>query len=247
MSVPARSVPLLRAASLPLSYVPRSGPIVRRLAPKTGPVARQRFRGGAVLDLDLSDRIQAEAFVRRAYQHELCRWLSKRLGPGDLFVDVGAHVGMLTFSVVQTGARVVAFEPDPKNAARWRANRALNPSVDATLVQAAVGAHPGTVRFCVGREPGWGHVGEGELEVTQVTLDDQCPDQRIAVLKVDTQGFDPDVVRGATRLLTERRVGALICEVRGGFESQRETVRLLRDLGYNEEPIARADSVFRPG
>ena len=162
---------ILRALSVPVSYVPRSGPIVRRLAPRNGPVVRQRFRGRAVFDLDLSDRIQAEAFVRRGYQPALCRWITSHLAPGGLFMDVGANVGLVSFSVATSGARVVAFEPNPRNCERWHANRMLNLGVDVQLVETAVGDSAGPVRMraYIDGESGWCQIqDDGPIEVKQV-------------------------------------------------------------------------------
>src|ERR1041385_8565336 len=39
-------------------------------------------------------------------------WVA-RLGPGDIAIDLGAHVGTITERLARTGATVHAFEPDP--------------------------------------------------------------------------------------------------------------------------------------
>ena len=46
-----------------------------------------------------------------------------------------------------------------------------------------------------------------------MALDDEIPVERIDVLKVDVEGYEPAVLRGAARLLSEGRVGAVVCEL----------------------------------
>src|SRR5579863_9241815 len=74
------------------------------------------------------------------------------LRPGDVFVDVGANVGVYTvLAGAVAGAHCVAFEPAADTFRHLTANVAVN-ALDAELVHAAVGAKSGTLRFTVGRD-----------------------------------------------------------------------------------------------
>jgi len=72
----------------------------------------------------------------------LARFYARFIEKGDLCFDVGAHVGDRVRAFSRLGARVVAAEPDPLCAAllrRWYGGRQ-----GITLLEAAVGAEPGT-------------------------------------------------------------------------------------------------------
>ena len=113
-----------------------------------------------------------------SYEREQTELFAKLVGPGSTVLDIGAHVGyytLLAARLMRGQGKVVAFEPDPKNAAFLRrhvsANRAARTIVD--VEQAAVGATNGSVRFSLGTGSGTGHVSaEGPIEVRMIKLDD---------------------------------------------------------------------------
>lgn len=73
--------------------------------------------------------------------------LARRTG---CFLDVGAHVGIFSYSVATaTSARVLAFEPNPALVAMWRANLAANPWVGIAFHPEAVGDRDGIATFHV--------------------------------------------------------------------------------------------------
>jgi FkbM family methyltransferase len=96
--------------------------------------------------------LRAEAMIRRqkrnlrkASAEGFLAGVAAMLRPGDLVLDCGANVGAITAILAETGADVLAFEPDPFAFAALSARFADHPRV--TLVNAAVGASAGTVRL----------------------------------------------------------------------------------------------------
>jgi len=75
---------------------------------------------------------------------EMLVW-QRVLGPDDLFIDVGANIGIYTILAAERGAEVIAVEPNAQALARLRANLALN-GYRAELVQAALSREPGRMR-----------------------------------------------------------------------------------------------------
>ncbi len=63
------------------------------------------------------------------------------LRPGDLAIDLGANAGLFTEPMAQTGAAVVAFEPDPH--AFGLLQKRLGARANVTLIAAAAGAEAG--------------------------------------------------------------------------------------------------------
>ena len=96
--------------------------------------------------------LRAEALIRRqernlrkARAEGFLAGVAAMLRPGDLALDCGANMGVVTDILARTGAEVIAFEPDPwtfgKLAARFEGVS------NVTLVNAAVGVGQGTVRL----------------------------------------------------------------------------------------------------
>jgi FkbM family methyltransferase len=211
----------------------------------------QHMVGGAVFELDLSDRIQAEAFLVRRYAVDVVDVLANRLASGQVFFDIGANVGLVTFSV---GARVPgisihAFEPHPANVARWRRNRSLNRRVSAIVEPVALGDRKGSTRLHVTDESGSHYVSESPEEdgitVPMMTLDEYAEARGIETvhaLKLDVEGHEPLVLNGGQRLLREGRIGCIVCELNDFHlqrnESSREAIiETLRKYGFTARPV----------
>lgn len=96
--------------------------------------------------------LKAEALIRRqkrnlrkAHAEGYLAGVAAMLRPGDLALDLGANMGVVTDILARTGADVVAFEPDPWAFGKLTERFAATPNV--TLVNAAVGIGTGTVRL----------------------------------------------------------------------------------------------------
>ncbi len=95
-------------------------------------------------------RRRARRIHRLAWTEGYLNGIATLLRPGDLAVDLGANVGVVTAELAATGADVVAFEPDPVTFAKLQARFAGQTNV--TLVNAAVGVGAGTVRLIRGED-----------------------------------------------------------------------------------------------
>jgi FkbM family methyltransferase len=147
-------------------------------------------------------------------------------GGGAIAVDCGANVGLFTLALVGLGfARVHAFEPYTPTFERLRDNVYANSYQDNVILNnLAIGESVCTVNFEVDeKSPATNHactgtVGEGKkaVEVPVTTLDEYCilhRISRISFLKVDVEGMEPAVLRGAADLLHDQAISAILCEV----------------------------------
>lgn len=82
--------------------------------------------------------------------------VAARVGPGTLFLDLGAWVGPLSLYAAALGARVIAVEADPRALDQLRRNLAANPELAArvTVVPRAVSPDKQPVRLGARRKPG---------------------------------------------------------------------------------------------
>lgn len=160
---------------------------------------------------------------------------------GDTVCDVGAHKGSYTYWLsrwVGNAGRVLAFEPQPSLAAYLR-DVAAAPNV--IIEQKALWSGSGTLDLfvpttnspsasLVAKAPGGTH-----LKVPVVALDDYVPrEERISLIKLDAEGAELAIFRGAARILSEYRPWLVFeCENRHLPEGSVEDVfAFLNGLGY---------------
>jgi FkbM family methyltransferase len=211
--LPAALGPTLWARKIAWTLDPQAAP--------AGPTVLERQ---ALLLPDPSDRLQREAMLTGRWDSQAARLLASSLPEGGTMFDVGANVGLASLSVGArcNGRRVTihAFEPSTANLAHLRRNAAANDWLDLRINPSAVGAAAGEVQLVHGAESGHHHVdargsAAGET-VHMIALDDYASQQRIDIvhaLKIDVEGYELEVLRGAARLLTEKRVQMILCEV----------------------------------
>ena len=139
------------------------------------------------------------------------------LRPGDLFVDVGANVG--SYTLLASGvckAKTISFEPDPDTMRFLRRNIELNGLYrHVVLEQAALGAEEGDVEFTVGLDTANHVAREREPKrtrrVSMRTLD-SLGSSPPTMIKVDVEGYEADVFRGAHAVLKASILKAVITE-----------------------------------
>ena len=173
----------------------------------------------------------------------------KYLKPGDIFVDIGANVGIYTIFALDLGAKVIACEPDPHNYQRILEHLKLN-GYDAEVLNVAVADRAGILRLTQGLDS-YNHLVLGgeelerAIEVSAMPLDDILGERRVAGVKIDVEGAERLVMAGAERALSEQRIGLIQLEwselqVRTTLAEGRDPVAdLLRNAGYQ---IYRPDS-----
>lgn len=122
-------------------------------------------------------------------------------GPGAI-VDVGANIGVYTLNFRErSAAPIVAFEPDPASFDLLSRNVSNNALPSVTIRRAACGDAPGRQRFCGGINGAMVVAGEGDAEVAVVRLDDALDGRRIALIKIDCEGYEWQVLSGARALI----------------------------------------------
>ncbi|MSV35634.1 MAG: FkbM family methyltransferase [Bryobacterales bacterium] len=213
---------------------------------------------GVSLFLDPNDFIGN--FVLHAGDWERLEWdlIAPRLPAAGVFVDVGAHVGTYSLkaakAVGQQG-RIIAIEPNPVTAAHLRQGIAASGRNNVTVVEAAAGdrrsrlklfaaadANTGMASFATGNaRRSSGPYEERSVEVDVLPLDEMLPPltlPRLDVLKVDAEGAETMVLRGAASSINRFHpvivVETIDLQLRELHSSVQELEDLLHSYGYTK-------------
>jgi FkbM family methyltransferase len=143
------------------------------------------------------------------------------LRPEDLFVDVGANVGAYTvLASGVAGARTLAVEPSPSSFDYLTQNIRLNDlTAKVTAVNAALGRKEGRLKLTAGlgtENYVCANPNDADaLEVKAMTLDTVLSGLSPTLMKIDVEGFETEVLAGATETLPRASLEALIIERAG--------------------------------
>ncbi|HEX8433225.1 MAG TPA: FkbM family methyltransferase [Longimicrobium sp.] len=171
-----------------------------------------------------------------SYEPEQTGLFERHVRPGHTVLDVGAHVGyytLLSAVLAGPGGAVWSFEPNPRNARFLRSHAEINGLRAVRVTEAAVAASDGTARFDFGSGSGTGHLATaGEIEVRTVRLDGFCAENGIApaVIKIDVEGAETDVLEGARDTLARYR--PVIFLSTHGAEVHRACLAFMAGAGY---------------
>ena len=176
-----------------------------------------------------------------SYEPEQTRLFCESIQSGDTVLDVGAAAGyytLLTSGLVGKPGRVVAFEPDNRNAKYLRNHVAANHIENVTVHQSAVGARDETARFAFGTGSGTGRLSEdGSVSVQVCSLDSVVASERCqpSHIKIDVEGAEIAVIDGAQSTLQEFR--PVIFLSTHGKEIHRACCSRLQACGYDLTPV----------
>lgn len=150
------------------------------------------------------------------------------LRPGDLAIDLGANVGRFTRPMAETGADVIAFEPDPHAFGLLQA--ALRPFANVTLMAAAAGDQDGEITLyrhaAFDEAPdtrtksssiiaGKANVAGGQaipVQVIDFTRFLRALDRDVALLKIDIEGAEVPLMEALLASGAAARIGHIFIE-----------------------------------
>jgi FkbM family methyltransferase len=169
-------------------------------------------------------------YLRDDYEPELTALVSALLDEGGSFVDIGANIGHYTLvaaSVVGPGGWVCAVEPDPETFYALERNVAVAGCENVECVDLAVLDSARDVRLY---RSGLGGAlnsvydssitGARPVMVRSTTLDELVAGRRVDGVKIDVEGAEQDVLRGARTVLEANPDAWVIVEWRPWFAAQ---------------------------
>ena len=198
-----------------------------------------------------------DRYVSGDYEQAVQMAIVSRLKPGMTFFDVGANAGffsLLGATLVGQYGKVIAFEPHPVTAKQLRKQMAVNLVNNVSVVQAAVCDRVGTDylsndTYSVMASLDRGRIARDSLLVNTTTLDHELASRRVPVpdlLKIDVEGAEIEVLRGAKDIITQQRPTLLVevhsSELAVAYDSA------MMEFGYTTRSLAGSEiSVAQSG
>jgi FkbM family methyltransferase len=251
---------LILACKIPGLFSLVINPVIRKRFSPNGPVRTKLF--GCIFILNLSDYTQRKAWLR-SFENKEIKFLQKWLRPGDVAVDVGANVGLLTIPMAKAigeKGQVFAFEPIVENVRSLRSNLDVNDLRNVVLTNCAVGSFDGNIRLSdehhsSDHSSGFFHRAtdsEPGIEVKQIRLDNHFKNtfqniHEIRIMKIDVEGMEIDVLDGLGDLFDSKKISAVMFEIfvtaDGVAEESDKVIRKISEAGYNIRLVSRVGNL----
>ncbi len=209
----------------------------------SGPLKGSKFILGAMS----GEGGGASVYFNRMETEQTAAMLSE-VRAGATFFDVGANVGyysILASRLVGPEGKVVSFEPLLRNLSYLQRHVELNRASNVRVLPFAVSNENTLLSFSTGENSAMGHLdrgGSGEILVQAVTLDQMAdrlglmPD----VIKMDVEGAEMDVFRGAERIMSEGRPTVFLST--HSAQLRTDCLAFLEGIGYSVKPLVDSDN-----
>jgi len=197
-------------------------------------------------------------------EHTQINWMCKTFGGPGIALDIGAHCGTWTVALSRAFTHVFSFEPNPRVFNNLCANLALRNLANVDARRCCLSSEKKTTTYFF-RSPDGG--GNG-IEPLSGTIDASCPQMpvetttldclfaadspKITFIKIDVEGHELDVLRGATHLIA-RDSPPIVVESWASWREndgipairlREELFAYLEALQYTLRPIHGHDEMF---
>ncbi|HVS90089.1 MAG TPA: FkbM family methyltransferase [Candidatus Acidoferrum sp.] len=194
----------------------------------------------------------SEPLRTKNFEHDELSFVQRYLRPGMTVLDVGAHHGLYTLlasKLVGSSGRVFSFEPSPRERRKLRLHIAFNLCRNVTVQALALGSQEASADLFVvqGAQTGCNSLrppdvvsGTAPLPVRVSTLDGWLQTaglNRVDFVKLDVEGAELEVLKGAAKLLDQSARPVILAEVQDvrtapwGYRAK-EILKHLNDAGY---------------
>ena len=235
------------------SVAPRRYRVYRmlsRMAPNRYEI--YRVEGGLIF-LNLHESSAMVQRAMRSYEPAKHALIRRHLRPGMTFIDVGANKGDFTLLAAQlagNSGRVISIEPEPENHSMLQRSIALNNYANIRVMQVALSDGDGTANLQIGSTSG-AHTlspefnGIRAVEVPTRTLDGIVAEEELGsvdMIKIDVQGFELAVLRGAAQTLRANPRIILLLDLPRQSEKRHAIGEYLAQFGFTYFPESDEDA-----
>jgi len=190
---------------------------------------------------------RAETFFTK--EPETIEWMDT-FERGEVLFDIGANIGLYSLYAAKKGVQVISFEPESQNYALLNRNIHLNHVSDhVTCLNIALSdrdsfdylyipkVHVGESLNNFGEAIDWRHQSfnpafkQGVLSFSLDSFLAQYPNYFPTHIKIDVDGIESKIIKGAERTLQDGRLKSLSIEINDNLPEDQETVKAIESLG----------------
>lgn len=198
--------------------------ILLRILPPDPAVFVTQLPGGGLVHLHPRETLGFATLVYGGFEKAEIACAIELVTPGGTAFDIGANVGLYSVAlgrVAGPDGLVVAVEPDRANVTRLRDNLSLNSVGNVRVIEAVAGERDEVVQLQVADDRAYnsvvgiegGHVVVETTAVKSVRLDrvwDDLGRPAVSFMKIDVEGAEPSVLRGARAMITSTHPSLLM-------------------------------------
>lgn len=158
-----------------------------------------------------NDKYIGQRIALEKYEPYETQLILRQTKKGNTVIDVGANIGyytvLLADKVGKTG-KVYAFEPDKVNFEILKKNIEANNLKNVEIINAAVGSKAGKLKLHKSKDNLGDHKLYGddkETEEVKIIKLDNFIKEPIDLMKIDTQGWEPEVIEGAKKIISKNK------------------------------------------
>ncbi len=166
-------------------------------------------------------------FIFFSFEEAEIAFLKKFLSKGNIFFDIGANIGLFSLyaaNIVGDEGKVHGFEPTPTTFSRLKENVDLNSYTNVISKNIGLSNLNQTLQFHISTNgyDAWNSfanlnelVNSETIQIPTITLDQYIVDNQIKhidLMKIDVEGWELNVLKGATKLLTSSDAPTLLVE-----------------------------------
>lgn len=248
-------IPFLQA--LPCAFRGK-GRLARLLLERTGEEREIPTKFGKMTVPNLVEPVSWDLAVNGCYEPDLCQFIEQQVKAGQTCLDIGANIGAISLALAkQVGhqGRVYAFEPSPRIFPYLKKNTLKHPQIKS--LETALSSKKGKAVFYQAPEHKFGMgtlsalEGWVPAEVKTDTLDGFCQAAgmgRVDFIKIDVEGHEADVFRGARETLLKNHQIIIVLEFSDWAENNAygksgESPRVLAEMGFELAALGKGGEV----
>lgn len=191
--------------------------------PKNSLIIKTLYGFKLKIDPIYDNGVEESIYYTGTYEKGTLHVLKKILNKGDLFIDVGANIGLMSIyasSLVSDTGRVVAFEPNPTTMEILKSNIEMNDIANIETSDYAIGNSEQASKIYERRDLNRGCASlietENEAEIYDIQIiplsNYFATQECIALIKIDIEGYELEALEGAKDILLGKAPPKLIVE-----------------------------------
>jgi FkbM family methyltransferase len=176
-----------------------------------------------------------------SYEPRMKQLLIKNLKDGNVFFDLGGHVGyytLLASRLVGKTGRVITFEPLPRNLALLKEHLKMNHIGNVTLFEGAVAHFEGMFKLQDSSPVGARLSDKGKVDVKVFSLRRLWDEKQIPlpdVIKMDIEGAELELIQSISTYLSSFPISIFLST--HGKETHQKCIQVLSGLNYEFIPL----------